>query len=327
MARNLVEVRESEGAQGEHTDESGPRIVNVNLDQRRTETESVLPEGGEEAMDGTQADNVDSLTNLTDNVPTAVTQTPAADGNIRIVGDSMIRGFGKYINVEQPGSELKSMPGAGILHVLKVARSNLTQEYEGALIIQGGGNGLNVLGADRTADSMMQTVGEIHTKYPKCELLMIGIIPRPGESQRYEIMRRNVNRKLASEIDRMMGLWGNRRGWISFLSPDEYLVESDFNVDLVHLNDEGERRLGEACARWVSWRRLVGRTVADEGGENQRRTLASRPDWSRGGGRGRRQPNRGGGRPNRGGGRHSREWTRSSRNPPTGNSTITRRAD
>ena len=179
-------------------------------------------------------DNIGRLTNLTVDA-TAVRQRPVASRNTKIVGDSMIRGFGKYINVEEPGSELKSMPGAGILQILRVAKTILTHEYEGALIIQGGGNSLNVLGVERTVESMIQTVKEIHTKYQKCELLVMGIIPRPSEGQRYESMRRNVNRKLASEIDHMMGLWGCRRGWISFLSPDEHLVTSDFAVDSMHI--------------------------------------------------------------------------------------------
>ena len=315
------------GAREERVAEDGPRMVDVGLAHLGDEGENALLENAE-LMNETQTDNIDSLANPTEDVATPVIQTPAVDRSIRIVGDSMIRNFGKYINMEQPGSELESMPGKGILQILGVARTTLTQEYEGALIIQGGGNSLSVLGADRTAESMIKTARQIHTKYPKCELLMIGIIPRPVEGQRYEIMRRNVNRKLASEIDHMMGMWGTRRGWISFLSPDEYLVKSDFKTDLVHLKDEGERRLSEACNRWLSWRRLAGQTVASEGGENRGRRQTSGPVWDRSGGRaGRRQPSRGGGRPNRGVGRHTREWSRSSRNPPTRNSTNTRRAD
>ena len=240
----------------------------------------------------------------------------------------MIRGFRKYINMKEPGSELKVMSDAGILQILREAKTTLTQEYEGALIIQGGGNSLNMLEAERTVECMMQTVKEIHTKYRKCELLVMGIIPRPCEKERYEIMRRKVNRKLAIEIDHMMGLWGCRQGWISFLSPDEHLVESDFAVDLVHLNAEGERRLSGACERWLSWRRLAGQNIVNVGGGNQGGRPAPRLERSRGGGRasGRREPGRGGGRPSRGAGRHTREWSRSSRNPPTRNSNIPQRA-
>ena len=333
-----ADERGSEPEDGERQAGNGgaDELQSINIDALEDrsgteERETVPANDREDGIDEIPMDDTNRLPNLTEdnntNGPPHLAENavderepPEARMNIKLVGDSMVRGFGKYMHVQDPGSELRSIPGAGILQILRVAKTSLAQEYEGALIIQGGGNSLNVLGAERTVESMIQAVREIHTKYPKCELLVIGIIPRPSEGERYEGVRRNVNRKLASGIDRMMGLWGRRRGWISFLSPDEYLIESDFAADSVHLNDEGKRRLSEACNRWLSWRRLAGRTDACEGGDSQRRRPAPTPARSRGGGRagGRREPRRGGGRPNRGTGRHSREWTRSSRNSPTG---------
>ena len=122
----------------------------------------------------------------------------------------------------------------------------------GLLILQGGGNSLHALGVEETVKSVLSTVKEIQERRVDVKIAVLGVLPRPKESKRYEGMRVNVNRRLQTEICAMKAsLFRKREGDVSFLDMDSILPKEVFARDGVHLNAEGDACLGWRLLQWI----------------------------------------------------------------------------
>ena len=113
----------------------------------------------------------------------------------------MLRNISKTVKCEAEGSGCLSMRGSGIKQIFEIAwqTSNTSKKKDG-LIVQGRGNSLHALGPSNTVDAIMDTVKKIKNDHKELEVAVLGIVPRPKQSKRYEEMRREANRRLQREL-------------------------------------------------------------------------------------------------------------------------------
>ena len=112
----------------------------------------------------------------------------------------MVRNVTKIIQCGHPGSGCVSRRGAGIKEIMKrTVEISENIKDDGYLIVQGGGNSLKWLGVKETVSSILEGLEETQRVNKNVCVAICSILPRPRESQRYEQMRCEVNRKLQEE--------------------------------------------------------------------------------------------------------------------------------
>ena len=181
---------------------------------------------------------------------------------IRIVGDSMIRHAPRHVGCSHPGSSCTSLPGARV-HDVKDKVKEVAKDMEGGLlVIQGGGNDLKRIGVDETVREVMDAVKAAEKK--KISVAVVGVLRRPREDVEYERLRRATNRRIFEEVTRTKVQWMREKsGNVSFLDLDRTLDDDSLYArDGVHLNAEGNARMGRRLREWVKARSVCRADVA-----------------------------------------------------------------
>ena len=171
---------------------------------------------------------------------------------INIVGDSMVRNVTRMVKCVEEGSGCTSLRGAGVKQIMKSASEVATTlKRNGLLILQGGGNSLHALGVDETVASLMTTVREIQGKRGDLKIAVVGVMPRPKESKKYESMRMAVNRTIQRQLCAMKADIIRQKGDVSYLDVDSILPKEVYARDGVHLNAEGDVQFGRRILQWI----------------------------------------------------------------------------
>ena len=199
-----------------------------------------------------------------------VNQTPRKVNKVRkkcrvIVGDSMVKNMWKHVRVEAEGSKCTSLRGRGIKDVMDEAVNESKDISEGTLVIQGGGNGLLACGVNETVKTVMDGVRKIKQEKKDVRVAVVGVMRRPRSDERYERVRKEVNRRLQVELCGMKVecMKANDVG-VSFLDLDRELTHNVFARDQVHLTEEGEWKCGRRVLELV----LANESVEREGCES-----------------------------------------------------------
>ena len=173
---------------------------------------------------------------------------------IRIIGDSMIRYTPAHVKCSLPGSGCTSLPGARIFDIKEKVREAASKMEDGLLIIQGGGNDLKKIGVEETVKEVVDAVKAVEKK--KMSVAVVGVLRRPREDVTYERLRRATNRRIFEEVTRMKVEWMREKsGNVSFLDLDRTLDDDRlFARDGVHLNTDGNARMGRRLREWVKAR-------------------------------------------------------------------------
>ena len=173
---------------------------------------------------------------------------------IRIVGDSMVRHAPTHVRCSLPGSGCTSLPGARIHDIAKEVKETASKMEDGMLVIQGGGNDLKKIGAEETVKEVVEAVKAAEKK--KMSVAVVGVLRRPREDMTYERLRRTTNRRIFEEVTRMKVQWMKEKsGNVSFLDLDRTLDDDRlFARDGVHLNADGNARMGRKLREWVKAR-------------------------------------------------------------------------
>ena len=133
----------------------------------------------------------------------------------------------------------------------KTCESTDGMKENGLLILQGG-NSLNALETEDTVNSIMEAVKNIKLKRKDVNVAVTGVFPHTKESNRYEEMRRNINRRVQKEICEMkLALLKVKGGDVSYIDVDAVVSPDSFAKDGVHLNAEGDARVGRRILLWV----------------------------------------------------------------------------
>ena len=91
----------------------------------------------------------------------------------------------------------------------------------------------------------------------KISVAVVGVLRRPRGAQ-YEKMRKETNQRLCKELIKMKIEWlAQKKGNISFLDMDRNLDQDKFfGRDGVHLNHNGNEKLGRRLAEWMRARQV-----------------------------------------------------------------------
>lgn len=173
---------------------------------------------------------------------------------IHIIGDSMIRNTPAHVKCSLPGSGCTSLPGARIQDIKKKVKEAARDMEDEMLIIQGGGNDLKKIGVEETVKEVVDAVKAAEKK--KMSVAVVGLIRRPREDVTYERIRRAANKRIFEEVTRMKVEWMKEKsGNVSFLDLDRTLDDDRlFARDGVHLNADGNARMGRRLREWVKAR-------------------------------------------------------------------------
>ena len=84
----------------------------------------------------------------------------------------------------------------------------------------------------------------------------MSIFQRPKETQRYEVMRKEANKKLQMKICELKAeLLHVKGGDLSFMDMDAVVSADSFARDGVHLNANGDARVGKRILQWMKEKR------------------------------------------------------------------------
>ncbi|XP_063877012.1 uncharacterized protein LOC135109544 [Scylla paramamosain] len=148
------------------------------------------------------------------------------------------------------------MGGAKIQDVKRKVKEEVQEmEERSLLVVQGGGNNLVEAGAEDTVKAVIEAVRAAEEKM--C-LAVVGVLRRPREGVQYEKVRREMNRKICMELMKVKMEWmAGKKGNVSFLDMDGILDQDKFfGRDGVHLNHNGNERLGRRLAEWMRARQV-----------------------------------------------------------------------
>ena len=179
------------------------------------------------------------------------TRSPAGGNekeNLLCIGSSIVRGVDKTVRMNQEGSYLTSISGAGIIAVMEEAVAAAGSARKNTkLFIGGGGNSLAVIGGDETVRRVREGIEDIRRRNKSISVVFLGITPRPKMSLEWDDMRLDVNRRLKEVLGRM-DKEGQR---VMFLEVDSALSGEDgrydrdlFKDDGIHPNEMGTRAIG-----------------------------------------------------------------------------------
>ena len=230
---------------------STPKIMEE--DQDETSSES----GGESTINSGVADNEDNNTQAENNNEEGqfkVIRRARKKRCIKIIGDSMVQNINRIVQCNKEGSGCVSKRGAGIKEIVQKATEEAScAEADSLIILQGGGNSLKHIGVKETITSILNGVKKARGERKDLNLAVVSILPRPCENGQYEGWRRAVNLELQKEICKMSmdSTKKKEAGGVSFLDMDCVLHPQLFARDAVHLNREGEARVGKRILTWI----------------------------------------------------------------------------
>lgn len=217
------------------------------------------------------------------NPPVKATNELPPGRKLILLGDSMIRRTDTAMNMGgQSGRMRVCLPGANMVDIMENAKTlRLEKEAVSCLIIQGGGNGLEWIGAKGTVEVIMKGIEEIEKQQRHIRVIVCGIIRRPAETGRYEQVRKETNMLLREAVGRKEGQLGGLLG-IRFADL-EGIREEHFRRDQVHLNEEGVEAL--VTQLWRTVRKPEGFEANSEGRRGRgQRGRGQRGRGQRGGG-------------------------------------------
>ena len=154
--------------------------------------------------------------------------------------------------MDADGGNYLSMSGRPLKEILNEVKQQAAHIERGALIIQGGGTDLMARSAEDTAKLIVDTIRQVKAKKKDLRVGFVGILRRPRESLAYELRRRRVNKRVGEELGNLKADLAKIKDiGVSFLDLDEQLPGNYFGRDRVHLNEDGQKRLGERLMEWV----------------------------------------------------------------------------
>jgi hypothetical protein len=132
-----------------------------------------------------------------------------------------------------------------------VENTRMSEEGETNIVIQGGANGLEKYGPERTVRRVMEGVEKMADRKQNLKIVVCGIMRRTMEGERFEEMRRRTNQLLWEELQR------RHQERVGGATVEMVMVESMgmefFRRDRVRLNQWGTeeitKRIWEALGR------------------------------------------------------------------------------
>ena len=184
---------------------------------------------------------------------------------IKIVGDSMMKNISRIVRCDKKGSGCFSKRSAGIKEIAEKATEEALCAEDGSLVvIQGGGNSLKHIGVKETISSIVNYMKRVQCERKDLKIAAASNMPHPCENSHYEVWRKAVNVELQKEVCRIsMEIAQKETGRVSFLDMNFVLDPQLFARDAVHLNTEGEARVGKRILTWLKEKERVIR-LADE---------------------------------------------------------------
>ncbi|MPD03350.1 hypothetical protein E2C01_098983 [Portunus trituberculatus] len=173
---------------------------------------------------------------------------------VHIIGDSMVRKTPDFLRREV---ECTSMGGAKIQDVKKKVLEEVKEmEERSLLVIQGGGNNLEATGAEETVKEVVEAVRAAEDK--KMSVAVVGVLWRPREGTLYEKTKRETNQMLCKKLLKLKMEWlAEKKGNVSFLDFDRILDQDRlFSRDGIHLNQDGNQKMGRRLAEWMRARHV-----------------------------------------------------------------------
>ena len=251
--RNYSAVVKSNGQSNKSSDDEESLVPESTTSQ----PESVESESNSSPRSDTENREEENRGRNDDYGFTTVTRTNSRrkKRSINIIGDSMVRHITKIVKCSNEGSGCIARGGAGIREiVMKSEETGKRIQDDGYLIIQGGGNSLKWLGIEATVKAIVDGVDKIENE-KKLNVAVCSILPRPRESERYECMRNEVNRRLQEELcTRKAEAMKKKKRSASFLDMDSVLSPKMYRDDGVHFNSEGNAQFGKKVLTWIQER-------------------------------------------------------------------------
>lgn len=181
---------------------------------------------------------------------------------IRVIGDSMVKNLAAHVKCTMEGSGCASLRGAHIPQIKRKVIEEADQMRDGMLILQGGGNGLEHTGEEKTVKEVLEAVKAVEGK--GMSVAVVGVLRRPREGRQYEWLRMRTNRKIQEELLKLKMEWlREKKGNVSFIDLDGVLHDGLFAADGVHLSEAGTARMGRRICEWVRARSLRPVEVVD----------------------------------------------------------------
>ncbi|MPC37717.1 hypothetical protein E2C01_031207 [Portunus trituberculatus] len=196
---------------------------------------------------------------------------------VHIIGDNMVRKTPDFLRREvevasvytsawragdkfRVAADFDQVDGARDMNVeldvkKKVLEEVKEMEERSLLVIQGGGNSLEAAGAEETVKEVIKAVKAAEDKM---NVAVVGVLWCPREGVLYEKTRRETNQVLCKELLHMKMEWlAEKKGNVSFL--DTYgILDQDrlFSRDSIHLNQDGNQKMGHQLAEWMRARQV-----------------------------------------------------------------------
>ena len=233
-------------------------VLQANEQENRAgseDEESVIPESMTSQRETDRSTTEESLRDDEDTEEAfrAVNRRRNKKRSINITGDSMVRNVTKIVKCGIPGSGCIARGGAGIKEIVKKAiEVGKEIQDDGYLIIQGGGNSLKWLGVEETVKTILEGVDCIRREKKEVNVAVCSILPRPRESERYNVMRMEVNRKLQEELCmRKANATRRKENAASYLDMDSMINPQMYREDGVHFNEKGNAAFGKKVICWL----------------------------------------------------------------------------
>ncbi len=81
---------------------------------------------------------------------------------------------------------------------------------------------------------------------------VMSVLPRPRENGEYEKMRLRVNERVCEEVHKMQNEIDSK-GRVHFVDVEQELNASMFEKDGVHMNREGNWKVGKRVIQWLAY--------------------------------------------------------------------------
>lgn len=163
--------------------------------------------------------------------------------SLMVVGDSNVRFTQSELKMHKKCKRLVCIPGGGIYKIANELESNLHFLTSDAyVILQGGGNGLEYVGAKKTASVLRNMVVRVKKVAPSVKIAVLPIFPRSFNGKRYDFERKMCNNlifKMAQE---------ERIGIIEIMKPWDSISAKDG----IHLSWKGQKEVGFSIRKWLA---------------------------------------------------------------------------
>ncbi|MPC72199.1 hypothetical protein E2C01_066496 [Portunus trituberculatus] len=173
---------------------------------------------------------------------------------VHIIGDSMVRKTPGFLRREV---ECTTMGGAKIQDVKKKVLEEVKEMKERSLlVIQGRGNNLKATGAEETVKEVIEVVRAAENKK-----MSVAVVGSCGTRMKGCCMKRQEERQTGCSARSFLKLkmeWlAEKKGKVSFLDFNGILDQDRlFSRDSVHLNQDGNQKMGRRLAKWMRARQV-----------------------------------------------------------------------